>query len=376
MVTADEKKKFLEQWLACLGTNGQTPELQNQLYELLMRDTTNGKLYKYRSFDKKGYSIKSLKEGALYCASPAAFNDPFDCKIGITLSSLTQAIAGPVFAVMEDVLASLLDIIEEKKTLYECGDDEQRILARLLSNDVLMNTLRKIRDADISEGQRIKVLKNNSFVVFDLLQAVIADEFFAPILGPTAKVLPLIMENITMDGMEIMLTQGATYDLIAKAMGIPEDDDEIGLSMQISEKILPNQREDHTKSREIVADLEKNLIGAINKLFRVGCLCTNYKNSLMWSHYADSHRGFCVEYDFFEADISTLPFPVVYSNIRPQIPWGEALTRSPENTAKATSNLMIGLLTKDKCWEYENEWRFLMVASASPSLKMPKISCI
>ena len=168
MVTADEKKKFLEQWLACLGTNGQTPELQNQLYELLMKDTANGKLYKYRSFDKKGYSIKSLKDGALYCASPAAFNDPFDCTVGITLSSLAQAIAGPVFAVMEDVLASLFDIIEEK-TLYECGDDEQRILARLLSNDVLMNTLRKIRDADISEGQRIKVLKNNSFVVFDLL---------------------------------------------------------------------------------------------------------------------------------------------------------------------------------------------------------------
>ena len=376
MVTADEKREFLEQWLACLGTNGQTPGLQNQLYELLMRDTTNGKLYKYRSFDKKGYSIKSLKEGALYCASPAAFNDPFDCKIGITLSSLAQAIAGPVFAVMEDVLASLLDIIEEKKTFYECGDDEQRILTRLLSNAALMNTLRKIREADISEGQRIKILKKNSFVVFDLLQAVIADEFFAPILGPTAKVLPLIMENITMDGMEIMLTQGATYDLIAKAMGIPEDDDEIGLSMQISEKILPDQQEDHAKSREIIADLENNLIGAINKLFRVGCLCTNYKNSLMWSHYADSHRGFCVEYDFAEADISALPFPVIYSNSRPQVPWGEALTRSPENTAKATSNLMIGLLTKDKCWEYENEWRFLMVASASPSLKMPKISCI
>ena len=51
MVTADEKREFLEQWLACLGTNGQTPGLQNQLYELLMRDTTNGKLYKYRSFD-------------------------------------------------------------------------------------------------------------------------------------------------------------------------------------------------------------------------------------------------------------------------------------------------------------------------------------
>lgn len=377
MVTADEKREFLEQWLASLGVKGHTPELQGQLYALLLKDTSNGKLYKYRSFDKKGYSLKSLKEGSLYCASPAAFNDPFDCKIGITLSTLAQAIAGPVFAVMEEVLASLLDIFEERKALSDCCDDEQRILTRLLSNDSLMNTLQKIKDADLSQDQRINILKKNSYVVFDLLQAVIADEFFAPILGPTAKILPLIMENITMDGMEIMLTQGATYELLAKAMGISDDADEIGLSMQISEKILPDQQEDHAKSREIINDLENNLIGAVNRLFRVGCLCTNYKNNLMWSHYADSHRGFCVEYDFCDADASTpLPFPVVYSNIRPQVPWGEALARSPENTAKATSNLMIGLLTKDKCWEYENEWRYLVVESASPSLKMPKISCI
>lgn len=377
MVTTDEKREFLEQWLASLGTKGHTPELQGQLYALLLKDTVNGKLYKYRSFDKKGYSLKSLKKGSLYCASPAAFNDPFDCKIGITLSSLAQAIARPVFAVMEEVLASLLEIFEERKTLSDCCDDEQRILTRLMSNNSLMNTLKKTNDADLSQDQRINILKKNSYVVFDLLQAVIADEFFAPILGPTAKTLRLIKENITMDGMEIMLTQGATYELLAKAMGISDDTDEVGLSMQISEKIMPDQQEDHAKSREIISDLESNLIGAVNKLFRVGCLCTNYKNNLMWSHYADSHRGFCVEYDFCDADASIpLPFPVIYSNVRPQVPWEEALVRSPENTANATSNLMIGLLTKDNCWEYENEWRYLVVASASPSLKMPKISCI
>lgn len=377
MVTADEKRSFLERWFSSLGVGGYTHELHNQLYALLLKDTSNGKLYKYRSFDKNGYSLNSLKEGSLYCASPAAFNDPFDCKIGITLSTLAQAIAGPVFAVMEKVLVSLLEILEGRKTLGDCCDDEQRILTRLLSNEAWVNALCKIKDANLSEDQRINILKKDSYVVFDLLQAVIADEFFAPILGPTAKMLPLIMENITMDGMEIMLTQGATYELFAKAMGISDDTDEIGLSMQISEKVLPDQQQAHAKSREIINDLENNLIGAVNKLFRVGCLCTNYKNNLMWSHYADSHRGFCVEYDFYEADASTpLPFPVVYSNIRPQIPWEEALTRTPENTARATSNLMIGLLTKDECWEYESEWRFLIVSSASPALKMPKISCI
>jgi hypothetical protein len=37
---------------------------------------------------------------------------------------------------------------------------------------------------------------------------------------------------------------------------------------------------------------------------------------------------------------------------------------------------VIGLLTKDKAWEYENEWRILSTESENTELEMPPISCV
>ena len=36
----------------------------------------------------------------------------------------------------------------------------------------------------------------------------------------------------------------------------------------------------------------------------------------------------------------------------------------------------MGLLTKDKEWEYENEWRILIGATEDSEFAMPKVSCI
>lgn len=38
MVTADEKRSFLERWFSSLGVGGYTHELHNQLYALLLKD--------------------------------------------------------------------------------------------------------------------------------------------------------------------------------------------------------------------------------------------------------------------------------------------------------------------------------------------------
>lgn len=38
--------------------------------------------------------------------------------------------------------------------------------------------------------------------------------------------------------------------------------------------------------------------------------------------------------------------------------------------------MMLGLLTKDDAWKYENEWRILINASENSELAMPKISCV
>ena len=169
------------------------------------------------------------------------------------------------------------------------------------------------------------------------------------------------------------------FSYIARKYMNGEDVDEIELSLKMSEKIFPDQPDNLVKAREIIADLESHFTESLNNLFRIGCLGSSYKNSLMWSHYADSHHGFCIEYDFSNVDsslLSAVPLPVIYSNLRPPFPWNAALNRSPENTAQATASLMIGLLTKDKCWDYENEWRYIVAPSVGFKLPMPPISCI
>lgn len=380
MLTSERKKIFLEGWIRLVGSEGKSQGLHDDLYQLLLNDTyMSGKLYKYRSFDKKRYSLKSLRTGTLYCAHPDSFNDPFDCKIGVTLSALSQAIFGPVFAVADDIIEVFLSILNGEKTIEDCSKDEQLILNKLLANQKLMSFIEENRKEQIPDIETAKRIKKNPTILVELLQAVMDEEFFAPILGPIAKMIPLIMENITNEGMLAMLTQEPTYEVMAQAMGLNVDADEIDLSLQLSKKILPEQEKEREEARSILDNLEQQLVAQINKLFRVGCLCTDFKNALMWSHYADSHKGFCVEYDFSrncDSLQNNLPMPVVYSDSRPQIPWKEALHRSDENTASATADLMVGVLTKDKRWEYENEWRFLIPTTMDPNLQMPPISCI
>ena len=106
----------------------------------------------------------------------------------------------------------------------------------------------------------------------------------------------------------------------------------------------------------------KNLI----ERFRVSCFTTTPYSMLMWSHYADSHRGFCVEYGFPPlneeySDLLTGLFPVIYSNERNSVL--EQFIQDLECPIVSDKVLWpiykYGLLTKSLEWKYQNEWRLL-----------------
>ena len=91
-------------------------------------------------------------------------------------------------------------------------------------------------------------------------------------------------------------------------------------------------------------------------------------NMLMWSHYTDSHKGFCVKYelsrDFYEkSDITNKAFrhliPVIYSD----------KTVSIDERIDTTNSFS----QKAKCWEYENEVRLITYSDIcdSPFLSLP-----
>lgn len=93
----------------------------------------------------------------------------------------------------------------------------------------------------------------------------------------------------------------------------------------------------------------KDLIGMLNREIGLCCFSEVNHEILMWSHYADEHRGYCL---MFEAtDLS--PFfgtakKVTYSADLPVIDF----FNTPAN-----EQAEIALLTKYCGWSYEKEWR-------------------
>jgi hypothetical protein len=88
-----------------------------------------------------------------------------------------------------------------------------------------------------------------------------------------------------------------------------------------------------------------------NTLSEAGIFSLSAKpnHPLMWSHYADSHRGICIEFNWDALRLCRLtPINVEYSNVRPIV---DPILDSPGLTVRES------LLTKADVWEYEAEWR-------------------
>ncbi|OLF76367.1 hypothetical protein AWH60_06135 [Pseudoalteromonas haloplanktis] len=98
-----------------------------------------------------------------------------------------------------------------------------------------------------------------------------------------------------------------------------------------------------------------------NELIGVFCLTEQKDNLLMWSHYADSHRGFCVKFDasdsFFDSRRGDKD---EFYHLREV----KYLAERPNKTLINMSGIDL-LLLKSDVWAYEKEWRFCGVLNDS-----------
>ena len=104
------------------------------------------------------------------------------------------------------------------------------------------------------------------------------------------------------------------------------------------------------KSENIEFDLLNNHSG-------VFCVSYKWNSLLMWSHYANCHKGFCIGY--YEEDLRNSRLfgrggPVNYDKVYPAI---------KPNPAPTKNDIMLDYFTKTHTksieWEYEMEYRFL-----------------
>ncbi len=104
-----------------------------------------------------------------------------------------------------------------------------------------------------------------------------------------------------------------------------------------------------------------NFVEKVNNTFGILSLTTKNSNLLMWSHYANSHRGFCIGFNtekLFKLTRGTIG-PVIYDNKMPFVP---LFDREIEGITKL-------LNTKSKEWEYEDEYRMVKSLSANKTFE-------
>jgi hypothetical protein len=86
-----------------------------------------------------------------------------------------------------------------------------------------------------------------------------------------------------------------------------------------------------------------------NRNIRICSFSKTNTSTLMWSHYADDHKGICIEYDFlFEDSIRPFVQPVFYRKDLHKIGLFEEYD---------TMQMIAANLIKSPSWSYEKEWR-------------------
>lgn len=117
-------------------------------------------------------------------------------------------------------------------------------------------------------------------------------------------------------------------------------------------------------------EIVNRMMADLRSGYSVLSLSANPTSNLMWSHYSESHKGFCIEYDFGILPYSHIRkrmcFPVLYRKKRTDA------TRYLRRMGEDFNNLFAGYLCllKSYDWEYEKEWR-IMHPIGSPHANEP-----
>jgi DUF2971 family protein len=93
----------------------------------------------------------------------------------------------------------------------------------------------------------------------------------------------------------------------------------------------------------------------------IACFSKVRDDILMWAHYADKHKGLCLEFDGSEnCNFFGEAMPVEYADFTP-VPLGE-------DSMKTMTRI---ILTKSKHWSYEREYRIFWPNMAGRTLDYP-----
>jgi hypothetical protein len=121
--------------------------------------------------------------------------------------------------------------------------------------------------------------------------------------------------------------------------------------------------------------------GVLDKINNIGiyCLARSYKNELLWAHYSDSHKGFCIEYDLnylvdYYRDKKSINFANILNVKYQRTPPIVDMEYAANNNFDDLIQKLIG--TKSFPWRYEQEIRLVFDAIGKQNINLHAIKSI
>ncbi len=224
---------------------------------------------------------------------------------------------------------------------------------------------------DTQNKKQIDAFKN------DTIYAVTANRFNDPYdtlvrydQEEIKRYVSSIMNRETLEGMKSWFAQGKDLSEEVKRM-LPDGLTDFLKNMLLSIDDLSVLEDKMEKSRNQMINLIETYFPILTEMAKrysaMACFSESVKSVLMWSHYANSHQGFALEYDFrptLEKPIKNVGiYPVIYDEERMDVSlymaWSFLRFIGIEvNNPDITAYLKIAL-HKSSIWAYEQEWRLI-----------------
>ena len=239
---------------------------------------------------------------------------------------------------------------------------------------MMPQSLFRYRPCDINDKtafeRQIDAFKN------DKVYAVTADKFNDPYDTLVRYDINAIKESIrilisvnSLIQLKSYLEQGNDFPDSAKQMYTK------GFVDNLREQILSHDIESmgddiENYKRQLLSNIDfwYPLIALVSKrCVTIACFCETVQSIPMWSHYASSHQGFALEYDFrptlSKGIENCVIYPVIYDDERIDASMYMACSFLKSkgisiNNPDVLSHIKCSLY-KAKLWEYEKEWRLI-----------------
>lgn len=321
-------------------------------------------LYQYRPCHRDEstiYDIENIRHNVVYAQTPLNMNDPFDSRVGFSSEKIYDEIINMVLAIMpfeqnvKQVLWYLL---------------KYQLLGKFAEFISALNELKK----HIIFQRKAMHKENLSFI-----------SFLSTYLNQVFNGLPKNVKSLF--NKEAVKIFGGLISSIENTEITEENLNRIvGFDEQLEtlKKIILEMQND-----KYIPALKKFLSSMTISCFSA----SGWENALMWSHYANSYAGFCVEYDFTKmTNFIGFVEKIEYSRTRPTISLKdigisglqyvekEDGTKTAEIVYAETNleKVLEYITVKDTCWKYEEEWRIINIGEPNTPyfIEMPEIKSI